>query len=89
MAGWERVKWSARPPARPKWTFEGHAWKADRPVAKLTSRAICIHCGLLRLRNLLTDWCVRQGCNYEDHPGYTQAMRRLPAEHEHDSNSLC
>lgn len=58
-----------------------HAWKTDRPVAKLTGRAVCIGCGVLRLRNLLTDWIVARGCQYESHPGYREALRTLPALH--------
>lgn len=32
----------------------------------------CQHCGLLKLRNRFTDWCVRMGCNASDHSGYQQ-----------------
>lgn len=32
--------------------------------------AYCIHCGLLMMRNPLTEWCVRMGCNASDHPEY-------------------
>ena len=66
---------------RQPYAFEGHAWKTDRPFAKLTGRAICINCGLLRLRNALTDWCASKGCNYDDHPGYAAALRALPEQH--------
>lgn len=37
----------------------------------------CVGCGLIRLHNALTDWCVRHGCNYSDHPGYAAAIRSL------------
>lgn len=37
----------------------------------------CTGCGLLRLHNALTDWCVRQGCNHDEHPGYPSAVRAL------------
>jgi hypothetical protein len=38
---------------------------------------VCKSCGLVRLRNPLTDWCVRHGCNYHDAPGYRATVRRL------------
>lgn len=37
----------------------------------------CRGCGLLRLKNQITDWAVRHGCNYDEHPGWKQAMRSL------------
>ena len=62
-----------------------HSWKSDRPVAKLTGRAICTGCGLLRLKNLLTEWCVMRGCDYQDHPQYDLMRRTLPAAHQRNS----
>ncbi len=47
-----------------------------RPVKGL-SWPVCSCCGLVRLRNPLTDWCVRNGCNHEDHPGYRNAVATL------------
>ena len=58
-----------------------HAFRADRPAAKLAGRAVCINCGLLRLRNLLTDWCVARGCDFAEHPGFAEACRTLPGQH--------
>lgn len=37
----------------------------------------CPRCGLLALRNRATEWCIDKGCNYEDHPQYESAMKRL------------
>lgn len=39
--------------------------------------AWCPGCGLVYLRNALTQWCVQNGCDYEEHPGYKAAVRRL------------
>ena len=39
--------------------------------------SVCTGCGLIRLRNALTDWCVRQGCNHADHPGYAAAVATM------------
>lgn len=63
------------------WSYECHCFKSDRFIAKITGRAICINCGLLRLHNLLTDWCVAKGCNFDEHPGYKHALRTLPEQH--------
>lgn len=62
--------------------YEPHAFKADRAVARLTGRAVCVKCGLLRLKNLLTEWCVAKGCNFDEAPGYREALRALPRQHE-------
>lgn len=35
----------------------------------------CKICGLLTLRNALTEWCIRMGCNSKDHPDYTARVR--------------
>lgn len=63
------------------WKHEPHCFKSDRPVAKVLGRAVCINCGLLRLKNLLTEWCVSKGCNFDEHPGWNEAQRTLPAQH--------
>lgn len=65
-----------------RWQYEPHCFKADRPVAKLVGRAVCVKCGLLRLKNLLTEWCVAKGCYFDESPGYRDALRTLPRQHE-------
>ena len=62
------------------WSFTGHTFKSDRPICKIVSRAVCVNCGLLRLRNRLTDWCVAKGCDYDEHPGFREALRHIPAQ---------
>ncbi len=37
----------------------------------------CKYCGLLRLNNSLTRWCVRMGCNNEYHNNYKQMVQKL------------
>jgi hypothetical protein len=59
----------------------GHSFKMVNPAARIVGRAVCTNCGLMRLRNLLTDWCVEKGCEYSEHPGYEGALRTLPARH--------
>lgn len=41
---------------------------------------VCRHCGLVWLRNELTAWCVRQGCNNAEHPEFKNACKRLVRE---------
>ena len=40
----------------------------------------CRRCGLLYLRNPATNWCIEKGCNYDDHPQYSQMIKRLTAQ---------
>lgn len=56
--------------------FKSHTYK----TARCLPYAFCTGCGLLRLRNPLTDWCDRNGCNHADLPGYAAAVRSLSAQ---------
>lgn len=40
----------------------------------------CKHCGLVSLRNELTEWCRRMGCNASDHPEYFSRCRNAKAK---------
>lgn len=51
--------------------FEPHAF-----TSKIASWMYCRKCGLIRLRNPLTDWCVSKGCNYDEHPQYRAKVRQ-------------
>lgn len=31
---------------------------------------VCQGCGLIALRNPFSEWCVKMGCDYEDHPDF-------------------
>lgn len=63
------------------YTYEKHQFKTDRPVCKFLGRAVCVNCGLLLLKNLLTEWCVARGCNFDVHPGFKNACWTLPKIH--------
>lgn len=39
----------------------------------------CKSCGLLTLRNDLTEWCTKMGCNASDHPEYASRVRNTKA----------
>jgi len=41
---------------------------------------ICSKCGLIRLNNQFTDWCVRHGCDYETAPGYKDQCKNAMRE---------
>jgi hypothetical protein len=45
---------------------------------------ICANCGLVKLKNDFSDFCVKYGCNHSDHPGYKSAMR-VPSASKGDS----
>jgi hypothetical protein len=60
---------------RQAYKFEPHAFAPTKKLAWLR----CKHCGLLTLRNQLTDWCIRMGCNAADHPEYATKLKRTKA----------
>ena len=37
---------------------------------------VCQKCGLVTLRNSITEWCLRMGCNAGDHSGYKAALAK-------------
>lgn len=51
----------------------GHTFKSHKGFPW----PVCSGCGLVRLKNALTEWCVRNGCNHTDHPGYRAAVVAL------------
>lgn len=51
--------------------LESHQFKNHRRLAWLR----CQRCGLVTLKNQLTEWCVRMGCNAHDHPEYGAKVR--------------
>ena len=38
---------------------------------------ICAGCGLVALRNEISRWALRHGCDYKDDPGWPEALERL------------
>lgn len=57
---------------RQPYKLEPHAFAPVKRLAWLR----CKHCGLLTLRNDLTAWCIRMGCNAEDHPEFRARCKR-------------
>lgn len=46
--------------------LEPHHFKS----VKRMNWQICVHCGLVALKNDFTEWAMKQGCNYRDHTQY-------------------
>jgi hypothetical protein len=38
---------------------------------------VCTGCGLVKLRNAITEWCVRHGCAHAERPEYKATLARL------------
>lgn len=38
---------------------------------------VCARCGLVFLRNKLTAWCIKLGCNHELHSDWPRMLRTL------------
>lgn len=53
--------------------LKGHSFKPMKGIGKQH----CSCCGLVALRNPLTDWCIKKGCNASDHPQYNATVKRL------------
>lgn len=58
--------------------LEPHAFVPSKKLAWLR----CKHCGLLTLRNELTDWAIRMGCNAKDHPDYAARCKNARPKKE-------
>lgn len=59
--------------------IEPHKW-VNTPKRAPFPWAICDHCGLVRLKNKVTDLAVKLGCGWKEHPTYiAYAKRQEPA----------
>lgn len=70
---------------RQPYKLEPHVFKVSKKLPWLR----CQRCGLLNLRNELTAWCMKMGCNASDHPEFAARCRnskpragRVSAVHE-------
>ena len=55
------------------WDFEPHSATKIKQLPWL----ICKKCGLVYLNNRLTKWCIKMGCNNEDHKDYNKMLIKL------------
>ena len=54
-----------------KYSFEAHT-----PIPlKGTPWLYCRYCGLVYLRNPITRWCIKMGCNANYHPNYNNILK--------------
>lgn len=53
--------------------MEGHSWT----ILKHVGKQYCKNCGLVRLNNPFTVWCIDKGCNNADHPQYQTIRAKL------------
>lgn len=53
--------------------LKGHSFVPLKGIGK----SYCRNCGLVALRNPISDWCVEKGCEYKNHSQYAHAFRKL------------
>lgn len=49
-------------------------------VRKGVRGALCIYCGLVHTNNFLTDFAVKYGCNWHEHPRAKWAIQNMPKQ---------
>lgn len=47
---------------------------------------VCRGCGLVFLRNKITEWCKKYGCNHTEHPGFRNAVAALTRSDAHEDS---
>ena len=58
--------------------IEPYKFEAHNPVRKKgIQHLVCCRCGLVYLKNPLTKWCIKTGCNNEYHPQYKKKLKEL------------
>lgn len=66
--------------AEEKYKLVSHRWSPLRGVGK----QYCTSCGLVRLNNAISDWCVGRGCEYDLHSQYTSKVKQLTRSKKHE-----
>jgi len=58
----------------PPYKFSAHGpWKTMKGVGKM----YCLGCGLIKLNNPLTQWCIKMGCDHDLHSSYKSKCKNL------------
>ena len=52
--------------------MESHKFYLPRGGGK----QVCSHCGLVNLNNRLTDWSIKKGCNFDEHPDNKRMLKQ-------------
>ena len=53
--------------------YEGHSF---RKMTKRLPIMMCSNCGLVRLKNKFSTWCIKLGCLHELHNQYKFQLKR-------------
>jgi hypothetical protein len=53
--------------------LEPHSFYFNKRIGK----SVCSYCGLVYLKNPLTEWSVRMGCLSSEHPQYESKRKQL------------
>lgn len=64
---------------RELYKFEGH--KFENPKNRFY-KPVCFRCGLMSLNNKITHWCVKKGCNHQDHPDFNRVLKEYTTYNE-------
>ena len=51
---------------------EAHSWRKPKRYPWM----VCQNCGLVALKNPLTEWAINKGCNYKEASGYSDAIKK-------------
>ena len=67
---WVTIQLGDTPKETCKYVAHG-PWKNIKGVG----RQCCTKCGLIRLKNSLTRWCIDKGCDHDLHPNFKQQCK--------------
>lgn len=60
---------------REAYKLHPHSWGQKKRIPWV----VCKSCGLIGLRNSLTRWCEKMGCNFDRHPDYRRQAQSARA----------
>ncbi len=60
-----------------KYSFDPHR---PKKLSKTLPWLYCPKCGLLYLRNPITRWCIKMGCDHEYHNQYKFMLKKLTTQ---------
>ena len=54
-----------------------YKYESHSPVKyKQLSWMVCANCGLIYIRNEITQWALKKGCNHTEHPEYGGMLKK-------------
>lgn len=60
-----------------EYTKETYQMKGHSFSKLVSSKPVCISCGLIALNNDFSKWCIDKGCYADLHPQYESVRKRL------------